>query len=307
MLTVNMNRTVKSRTRRIPSSPVSPAAVDLALAIPSVAERGAAKASSPKAPVYADRSERALPAPLALLAPSEAEGSEANGREAKGSVAQDNPAEGPAPSPRALARRPAHRHPALREPQGSNLERAGPPDPACPEAAERGRHQRKCRVCSHPDRDAIEEAFIHWHSPTLIAQDYQISDDSLHRHAYATGLDAVRSRNLRCAPERILEKAQRVVPTADAIVRAARAYTRINHAGEWVEPPMHVIVSSGSAFPLAELRACLAGRRAAADHSSPCTERSERACPERREWVVTHHSLRSSNRGIRELENGSTR
>ncbi len=148
-----------------------------------------------------------------------------------------------------------------------------------------GRHGRKCSVCCHPDRDAIEEAFIHWHSPTLIAQDYEISDDSVYRHAYATGLDAVRSRNLRCALERILGKAQRVVPTADSIVRAVRAYTRINDAGEWVEPPTHVIVSSGSAFHLGE-------SRTATVRPSRATDRPSRT---------------SSNRGIPELENGSTR
>ena len=38
------------------------------------------------------------------------------------------------------------------------------------------RHARKCRICSHPDRDAIEGDFIRWRSPELIAKDHQISD-----------------------------------------------------------------------------------------------------------------------------------
>jgi hypothetical protein len=199
--------------------------------------------------------------------------------QAKGSKAKGRPGRIRGPE-RSKAKPARPRRASPRQPR--KLARRGAIESARPDPE---RHERKCSVCCHPDRDAIEEAFIHWHSPTLIAQDYEISDDSIHRHAYATGLDAVRSRNLRCALERILEKAQRVVPTADSIVRAVRAYTRINDAGEWVEPPTHVIVSSGSAFHLGE-------SRAATVRSSRVTDRPSRP---------------SSNRGIPELENDSTR
>jgi hypothetical protein len=37
------------------------------------------------------------------------------------------------------------------------------------EVPELSRHQRKCCVCRHAERDAIEEAFIHWQSPNEIA------------------------------------------------------------------------------------------------------------------------------------------
>jgi hypothetical protein len=38
-----------------------------------------------------------------------------------------------------------------------------------------GRHGRKCKVCRHPDRDAIERDFLRWHSPDRIAEDYGIA------------------------------------------------------------------------------------------------------------------------------------
>src|ERR1700732_80037 len=34
------------------------------------------------------------------------------------------------------------------------------------------RHARKCVVCHPPDRDAIEEEFIHWRSPYEIARQF---------------------------------------------------------------------------------------------------------------------------------------
>ena len=35
-----------------------------------------------------------------------------------------------------------------------------------------GRHKRNCSICSHPERDAIEQSFLHWHSPEEIATQF---------------------------------------------------------------------------------------------------------------------------------------
>src|SRR5262249_41210046 len=35
-------------------------------------------------------------------------------------------------------------------------------------------------------------------------------------------------------------------PSADAIIRAVRVFARVNDDGQWIEPPSHVIFSSGS-------------------------------------------------------------
>jgi len=71
------------------------------------------------------------------------------------------------------------------------------PDP--PSSMER--HFRKCAICTHPDREAIDKAFLHrsrcrvWADDSAqrtivqIVKDYNLpSLSSLYRHAHATGL-----------------------------------------------------------------------------------------------------------------------
>lgn len=107
-------------------------------------------------------------------------------------------------------------------------------------------HERHCTVCTHPDRAAIETEFMHWHAPGHIAYDYKISRSAVFRHAHAVGLFARRNRNLRFALGHLIERVQDVEPTADCIVRAIHAFARVNDEGDWIEPPSHLIVSSGS-------------------------------------------------------------
>jgi hypothetical protein len=81
-------------------------------------------------------------------------------------------------------------------------------DPNLPEPE---RHARKCLICSHPDRVGIEEHFLNWRNTELISRQYGLNDfRPIYRHA-----------------------------------RAIRVSARINDEGQWVEPPSHVIVSSG--------------------------------------------------------------
>ncbi|MGH9638470.1 MAG: hypothetical protein ACRD4R_09100 [Candidatus Acidiferrales bacterium] len=106
-------------------------------------------------------------------------------------------------------------------------------------------HDRHCTICSHRDRVDIETEFVNWHSTHHIAYDYKISRSAIYRHAHALGLIAQRNRRLRSALAHLIECAEDVEPTADSIVRAIHAFARINDDGQWVEPPSHVIVSSG--------------------------------------------------------------
>jgi hypothetical protein len=46
-----------------------------------------------------------------------------------------------------------------------------------------GRHEANCKICSHPLRAEIEQAFVSWTSPATIAKNYLISRDSIYRHA----------------------------------------------------------------------------------------------------------------------------
>jgi hypothetical protein len=58
------------------------------------------------------------------------------------------------------------------------------------------RHSRKCAVCTHPDRQAIDEAFLHQSRTHDIVKDYKLpSLSSLYRHAQATGLWPSRNSN----------------------------------------------------------------------------------------------------------------
>lgn len=108
-------------------------------------------------------------------------------------------------------------------------------------------HSRHCTICRHHEREAIEEDFVHWHPPRHIARDYNITTRALYRHAHAAGLFSLRDRNLRFALGHIVERAMDVAPSADSIIRAVHAYARVNDHGQWIEPPAHVIVSSGTA------------------------------------------------------------
>lgn len=112
------------------------------------------------------------------------------------------------------------------------------------------RHRRKCTVCKHAERDAIEEAFLHWISPEFITEEFELPDwSTLYRHAHATGLFAQRRRNVRFALENVIERSVEVEITAAGLVRAVRAYASLTDSGEWVEPASRVIVSSGAATP----------------------------------------------------------
>ena len=110
------------------------------------------------------------------------------------------------------------------EPRGEDLKPTSP-----------GRHQYHCGICSHPKREEIEQEFVTWSSPVRIGKKYGVSRDSVYRHAQALGLMTRRRRNVRCALERIIEKAGDVEVSAAAVVSAVAAYAKINANGQWVD------------------------------------------------------------------------
>ena len=127
-----------------------------------------------------------------------------------------------------------------------NLVESGP-------EAELDRHRRLCTICNHPDREAIEEAFLQWRSVYCIRLEFHISCPSaIYRHAHATGLFARRSRRFRFALEHIIEHADHTKPTCDTIIRAIRAYSLLDDDGKWNEPPSQVVFSTTQTLPRAE-------------------------------------------------------
>jgi hypothetical protein len=113
------------------------------------------------------------------------------------------------------------------------------------------RHARKCVVCHHPDRDAIEEEFIHWRSPYEIARQFRIADyRSIYRHARSTGILDLRRHNFYSALDSLVEAAEEAKVTGDCVIRAIRAYSCLDSRGHWVDPPTQVNFSTNS-IPLA--------------------------------------------------------
>jgi len=98
-----------------------------------------------------------------------------------------------------------------------------------------GRHEARCLICAHKEREEIEQSFVAWVSPAKIAEEHGVSRDGVYRHAHAFGLMEKRRRNVRAALERIIEKAGEVEVNAASVVSAVSAYARINSRGEWVE------------------------------------------------------------------------
>ncbi|MHB8541860.1 MAG: hypothetical protein ACYDCD_13125 [Candidatus Acidiferrales bacterium] len=128
---------------------------------------------------------------------------------------------------------------------------------ACPERSERvsaskpetssSRHQRKCTICHHADREEIEQMFLHWFSAASIYRRFLLKDrSSIYDHAHATGLYSRRRKNMRCALENIIERSDECPISSNGIVRAIKAYCSLTDAGEWIEPASRVVYTSTS-------------------------------------------------------------
>ena len=117
--------------------------------------------------------------------------------------------------------------------------------PGLQRSADPARHARRCAICNHPERDAIEEEFVHWFHADRIAERYELpSRSAVYRHAYATGLYDLRRRNMRYALEHLIEEARLATPvTGDTVIRAVRAHAHLTATGRWIEPPKEIIFS----------------------------------------------------------------
>jgi len=109
------------------------------------------------------------------------------------------------------------------------------PDPA--------RHARKCSICHHKDRPAIDADFLDWRSAHQIVRHYALPHRvCLYRHAQATGLTRLRRASLCRVLDSIIEQVETVPITGSTILRAMRAYSCLTKHGDWVEPARRIIV-----------------------------------------------------------------
>jgi hypothetical protein len=113
------------------------------------------------------------------------------------------------------------------------------------------RHNRKCTICKHRDRESIEQDYLRWHSPQRIARDFRLPHySSIYRHARAKGLLALRQKSLRSSLENFIEQAESVRVTAASVIAAVRLYAQMNDSGELVKPPKTRVIPSQPARKL---------------------------------------------------------
>jgi len=100
------------------------------------------------------------------------------------------------------------------------------------------RHEAHCKICQHPQRAEIEEAFLHWQPAYKIADDYGLADrKNIERHVRAVGLMERRRRNLRDVLDLIIERglSSAVEIPASVVVQAVVAQGKFNDYGRYVE------------------------------------------------------------------------
>lgn len=116
------------------------------------------------------------------------------------------------------------------------------------------RHRRKCTICNHPERESIEEAFLHWHSPDYIANEFKLEDGRyLRRHAHAVGLYALRRENYIFTLENLLERGDEIELTSAVYIKAVRAYACMCDRVRWSSPAIRVIGIRDSARAVQQL------------------------------------------------------
>lgn len=135
---------------------------------------------------------------------------------------------------------------ALPKPGPQRTSRPAPSNPNIHRQIDLDYHERRCTICKHPDREAIEEAFLQWRRCWDLVREFKIhSRTSLYRHAHALGLFERRARNMRFALAAIIEEVECVRPSAEGIIHAIRAYSCLDDSGRWTEPPKCLIISRG--------------------------------------------------------------
>ena len=106
-------------------------------------------------------------------------------------------------------------------------------------------HAARCGICQHPDRNAIEQGFLHWESPTLLALEYGLGRRrAIYRHARALGLFEQRGARTRRNLEFVMEQAETVTATASDVIRAVRAYSCLTEDGRWTEPAKRILIEN---------------------------------------------------------------
>src|ERR1700747_3290276 len=104
------------------------------------------------------------------------------------------------------------------------------------------RHQRKCRICNHENREEIESRFLLWENARDLVEEFGLGHCSLlYRHATATGVLERRTEKFASVLASIVEQCESAPVTAATILRAIRAYSCRKADGRWVDLPRRVV------------------------------------------------------------------
>ena len=103
------------------------------------------------------------------------------------------------------------------------------------------RHARKCKICTPPHRESIDQDFRDSQKTSDLARRYQLDDSSLHRHLRALGLLTTRRDHLRLALDHIIERGVEKPVSGNDIIKAVRAHCCLTNDNRWVEPQKRVV------------------------------------------------------------------
>ena len=112
------------------------------------------------------------------------------------------------------------------------------------------RHEARCSICKHPERESIDQAILHWEPFTRIALEFNLGSRlAVYRHARTLQLSEQRASKSRHCLAQIMEHAGSVIPTAGDVIRAVRAFSCLDDTGRWTEPRREVLVTHQYAEP----------------------------------------------------------
>ncbi len=89
------------------------------------------------------------------------------------------------------------------------------------------RHQSQCSICSHPQRQEVEDAWLDWDNTTELASKYGFDRHAFYRHAHALGLFQERQKQRKRLYEKGLERMDITSFSASAIVKLLQQYESI--------------------------------------------------------------------------------
>jgi hypothetical protein len=107
------------------------------------------------------------------------------------------------------------------------------------------KHQARCSICKHDERERIDAAFLQWSRVINIVHDFKLPSRScVYDHARAFNLFELRARNIRFALEHIVENVEDLKPTAHAVIEAVKVLSHLDENGRWHRPAARVVVES---------------------------------------------------------------